>query len=521
MNFQEISENLQEKMTALTSDLLDNTLKIGDVFTPIEWGRFAIREFDLFEPWLNGKTVFDPTMGEGSLLESFVAEGFERGYEINYLPIYNLYGCEKNKEYHQSAIQKFKNCYGIDLSDNFALSDLMLYEDRRYDIILGNPPWQNFVDLPENYKEELKDYYHRYGLINNAQSLLLGGARIDIAALVINKSVLDCLEEGGDAVFFTPLSIFLNDGANEEFRTYSISGVDYQIKKIIDFNKSEIFQNVSTRYGLFGLRRNKKTVFPIRYSVLEDENWKDYFSKPLLGPKSPLSILSDSKGFQNQIRKISAAKESSPRQGINTCGANDVFFFSSYTKVDESTCIVNDEYKLPEKYVYPLITKENFKDGDFKPVKWVLLPYNRNGKPLSENEICQVPDLFDYLSRFKKKLSNRKGAMINSSIRKGIWWALLGVGPYNFFSVKIVWQAYGKQRFHPVIFSGEWQANQSLQAFIPCRSQEQAAAIHSELSEKWVEDYLLSLRMEGTMNWAQPGKIKKLLTLHETQTELF
>ena len=60
---------------------------------------------------------------------------------------------------------------------------------------------------------------------------------------------------------------------------------------------------------------------------------------------------------------------------------------------------------------------------------------------------------------------------------------------------------------------GEWQANQSLQAFIPCRSQEQATAIHSELSEKWVEDYLLSLRMEGSMNWAQLGKIKKLLTL--------
>jgi len=50
----------------------DNNLFIGDVFTPLEWGIFAIERFGFFEKWLSGCTVFDPTMGEGNLLEAFI-----------------------------------------------------------------------------------------------------------------------------------------------------------------------------------------------------------------------------------------------------------------------------------------------------------------------------------------------------------------------------------------------------------------------------------------------------------------
>ncbi len=92
-----------------------------------------------------------------------------------------------------------------------------------------------------------------------------------------------------------------------------------------------------------------------------------------------------------------------------------------------------------------------------------------------------------------------------------MWWALLGVGPYNFAPYKIVWEAYGRKKFSPQIFEGQWQANQALQAFIPCDSEKEAKNILQKLENPVVEKILLSHRMEGTMNWAQPGKIKKLI----------
>lgn len=89
---------------------------------------------------------------------------------------------------------------------------------------------------------------------------------------------------------------------------------------------------------------------------------------------------------------------------------------------------------------------------------------------------------------------------------------MLGVGPYSFYPYKVIWEAYGRASFRPIIIPGHWQANQSLQAFIPLHSQIQAEVVCKSLGQRSVEAYLRSLRMEGTMNWAQPGKISKLIT---------
>jgi hypothetical protein len=105
--------------------------------------------------------------------------------------------------------------------------------------------------------------------------------------------------------------------------------------------------------------------------------------------------------------------------------------------------------------------------------------------------------------------------MLNSMLKRGFWWALFGVGEYSFFNFKVVWEAYGKTTFKPKIFEGNWQANQSLQAFIPLKSHQEAKRILLDLSDNRIEHYLLSHKMQGTMNWAQPGRIKKLLSYED------
>jgi hypothetical protein len=54
-------------------------LAIGAVFTPLEWAKFAIRQFDIYQKWMDGATVLDPTMGEGNLLEALIQMGVENG----------------------------------------------------------------------------------------------------------------------------------------------------------------------------------------------------------------------------------------------------------------------------------------------------------------------------------------------------------------------------------------------------------------------------------------------------------
>ncbi|GAB4245438.1 MAG: hypothetical protein Kow0027_05820 [Saprospiraceae bacterium] len=504
------------------SNSSDRSLKIGDVFTPLKWGEFAIERFKIFDDWLAGCSIFDPTMGTGNLLEALILYGKKHGYSIEQLPTERLFGNELNSTYYDIALKKFRTKFNLDMSANFWNEDILKLPKQKFDILLGNPPWQNFVDLPDKYKAKIKSEFFKYDLIGNSQNLLLGGSRIDIAALIIQKTIQDFLNKGGNAYFFMPLSLLLNDGANQQFRTYKINNTDYAPLKVYDFNDAKVFEGVATRYGLVHFKRNVKSSFPITYERHENGKWKTFCAKPLLHHTNPLSIMDiDAEDILKDFKPISINKESTPRQGVNTCGANNILFFKSYEQIDDSRCLVDNKIVLPSKYVYPLLTARNFKEINCPAQKWVLLPYAQNGKPLEERQVKSEPELYRYLLTHQAHLTSRKGSLIGAWIKKGYWWALLGVGPYNFMPYKIVWEAYGKKEFHPIIVEGVWQANQSLQAFIPTRTIEEAQQILQELKNPAVEAYLLSLKMEGTMNWAQPGKIKKLIKYKESGLTLF
>ena len=143
-----------------------------------------------------------------------------------------------------------------------------------------------------------------------------------------------------------------------------------------------------------------------------------------------------------------------------------------------------------------------------------MLPYHKNGKPLSYAEL-ESEGLSEYFNKYKNKLENRKGVLINSQIKKGIWWGLIGLGPYSFCKYKVIWPSFGSKEFLPIILSNygnqEWQANQAMQAFIPANDLADAYRIQIQLNTFGIEQHLKDQKMEGTMNWAQPGRIKKFL----------
>ena len=90
--------------------------------------------------------------------------------------------------------------------------------------------------------------------------------------------------------------------------------------------------------------------------------------------------------------------------------------------------------------------------------------------------------------------------------------ALLGVGPYCFAPYRVTWPAYGAAEFTPRVFASPWQGQQALHAHIPCDSAESAEALRTALARPEVEEYLQSFGTTGTRNFAQPGRVARLLT---------
>ena len=148
-----------------------------------------------------------------------------------------------------------------------------------------------------------------------------------------------------------------------------------------------------------------------------------------------------------------------------------------------------------------------------------MLPYCREtGKPLTWEQIQKHDILSRYLLDCRDILQNRNGTLLRAAMNRGNnWWGMLGVGPYSFAPYKVMWEAYGRNRFNPIILAtvdGQmWQGNQAIHAFIPCWSEEDAYRIKTALENPEILILLQQLNGAGKCNWAQPGKIKKILSL--------
>ncbi len=513
---------------------------LGAIFTPLKWAKWALQETGAFQAWLEGASVLDPTAGNGAFLRAMLELAQEQNILVSASMLARLHGVEREAAFVEEFFALVKADIGIDFPrEHFVCADILLNAPPvQADIIIGNPPWENFTNLPTDYKNLVKPLFYEYGLVASAGDVLLGNSRADIAALIIAKTLVKNLQKGGKAHYFLPLSIFLNDGAHEQFRSYRLQNIDFAVQSIYDCNPHHIFDGIATRYGFASFQRDVQQQFPIPYFIADDiangTGFKQQTAQPMYRKNAPLTVTATSaeaSSIQGFV-KISLPEKAKPRQGANTCGANDVFIFDQYELDTENPAMVrvsnasNAPLLLPKQCIYPLTTKINFSETAPIPHKWILLPHNTHtGKPLTEAEVQAHDALWHYLSAHQERLTARKGTLIQSLVTKGLWWALLGVGAYSFAPYKVLWEAFGQKTFTPRVFAtlaGQaWQGNQALHASICADSLEEAERICEALRHPHILTFLQSQRMDGTCNWAQPGRISQLLSFTRETESLF
>jgi hypothetical protein len=489
---------------------------IGAVFTPLRWAKWLVGQANVVRRWTDGATVCDPTAGNGAFAYALMDTAMTIGIEADDEALSRLYLIEQQPKFLREFEAGFRLKYQRDFPKrNLIHGDIILSNPkRRFDFLVGNPPWVNFNDLPPGYKEATKPHFLDYGLVPDMQAVLLGSSRVDLAALVIAMVLNENLEHNGEAAFFLPLSLFFNDGAHSGFRKYRLHDSEFRVCQIWDFRGQKIFPDILTRIGAALFHRDKQNAFPIPYKSLTGESWTSQYAAPIGEATAPLSISRERADLED-IRAavpITVRADQKPRQGVNTCGANHAFIFDQYPG------------HLPGQFVFPLLTKECFRNAASEPQRFILLPYNtERGNPLTEAELNQHPTLRSYLDRHRQALVNRKGSLLGAWIKRGIWWACLGVGRYSFAPHKVVWEAYGKRTFAPRVFSAfegkPWQPNQAMHSFIPCSTAQEAESLLEQLRSSHIERYLKSLNIEGTCNWAQPGRIKRFLKFAEPEPQ--
>lgn len=492
----------------VTNTLHSQPVNIGQVFTPVAWAEWLLLRWGIIDAWISGASICDPTAGDGSFAFALFNLAKDRGVPFTAELLSRLTLIEINPNLLQAFKAKAANDYGIDFPDSGTVSQDIITQPHmfKYDILVGNPPWANFTDLSPVYKEQLKPFFVAEGLVPDKKKVLLGSSRTDIAALVLKIVLGRLLHQNGIGCFYLPSSLFFGDDAHMGFRDYMANHRHFAVDEVYEFSATKVFDGIGTSYCCAHFRSDVQQRFPVRYFRETSGGWVEHSAIPLKKPNDQWRVLErDEKADFDEPIGIELAAGQKPRQGVNTCGANSVFIF------DHKPAF------LPSKYLYPLATKEIWRDGSNQPHKWILLPYDaETGRPLEWSKIELIPDLKDYLNDVRTTLKTRKGTLIQSAITKGLWWSLLGVGPYSFAPYKVIWEAYGQKQFRPIVlheFSGlAWQANQAMHAFIPCWSKTDAKRILNGLLNPNILALLKQLNGDGKCNWAQPGKIGKILS---------
>ena len=492
--------------------MLDKSTTIGEVFTPLKWAKWLIDKWNIFDAWIDGAHICDPTAGKGAFILALLEIARCRGVPITSDRLSRLTLIERNVLHLAWFRKKVKQEFGVDfpVSRLFCQDVIMEPHAGKYDILIGNPPWVNFADLPSDYKACVKPFFLSEGLVPDRQQLLLGSSRIDIAALVLKIALGHLLKENGIGCFYLPLSLFFGDGAHSGFRNYRANQRDFAVDTVYEFASTQVFKGVNTSYCCAKFRGDTRQTFPVTYFRELSGRWTEHKAVPLNDSADLWRVVRDLNELNTGTTvdlNLSAAQ--TPRQGVNTCGANSVFIFE------------DKPLHLPEAFLYPLATKGIWRPEASFSHKWILLPYHQEtGKLLTQHQIDHHVSLKEYLQSAEEVLRSRKGTLLRAAIDRGYWWALLGVGPYSFAPFKVIWEAYGKNQFNPVVLSSvngqAWQGNQSMHAFIPCLSEDAAYRVKNALENPEIPKLLRQLNGTGKCNWAQPGKMKKILSFRKS-----
>jgi SAM-dependent methyltransferase len=401
----------------------------------------------------------------------------------------------------------------------------------RFDFVVGNPPWINWENLPEFYRNSTKGLWNEYGLIGK------GAFKKDISSLFVARCRTLYMREGGKLAFLIPFTTFKNPSGGG-YRKFLVERCN--VVKAHDLVELYPFEGAVNRTAMIVLTEGKST-FPIpcvmwkhpRSSGVEMESELLEIKKaiprhemilaPIVAerPESPWMIIS--KGALGAVRKALGASDYSAQEGVNTRGANAIYYLKLISKMQDRLVVKNDVEEGRARYrerqglvesdlVYPLIRGAKVKKWYANPTDYILVPHDHRGKALSEDQLkVQYRETFKFLSEFRSELESRKfyGKKIKGNFP---FYTLFQVNASTFSEYKVVWKSIagkisGKPEFNCAVVSANQDRilgrkgaipNESL-VFIPLEQAEEAyyccAILNSSIVKLIVASYTIETRI--------------------------
>ncbi len=353
----------------------------------------------------------------------------------------------------------------------------------KFDFVVGNPPWVNWENLPEQYREISKGLWEKYGLAMVKGKTGLGKVKKDLAMLFLVRSFDRYLKEGGKLGFLITFTVFKTQ-AGAGFRSFLARNT--KIHVIHDLVTLMPFESATNTTGaivvekvcdLEKINRECETISEVRKAnmsgikhvvwigkqidpdaqleeVIKTTRRYEIVMVPLM-PNDPASPwMQVTPNIVNAVRKvISGGQHYEAHAGVYA-GLNQVYFIKVLGRTPDGMLIVTNppesgqkkkvkqvEAKVEPDLVYPLIRGKDVKKWyvEFKD-RYVIVPHNpRTANPIPEADMrVKWPLTYSYLVNYRRELEGRKIHKLWG--RGNPFYAVYDIGTYTFAPYKVVWK---------------------------------------------------------------------------------
>ncbi|MCS7088976.1 MAG: hypothetical protein NZL91_09810, partial [Thermoflexales bacterium] len=425
----------------------------------------------------------------------------------------------------------------------------------QFDYVVGNPPWVNWENLPDGYRQAIKPIWERYGLFpHGGMDTILGKGKKDISMLMTFTVMDRLLRDGGKLGFVITQSLFKTSGAGQGFRRFQIpqdSGkpIPLAVVHVDDMVSLNPFEGASNRTAVMVLEKGKPTKYPVPYTVwrkgatplrpntrsrftyestLEEVQAAtkrlNFSAEPVNPGDSTSPWLTARPKALRAVRKLLGQSDYEAHAGAYTGGANAVFWVEPVLKRPDGLVVVRNltegaKIKVEEvtepiepDLLYPLLRGRDVQRWRAEPSAWILMvqdPVKRRG--IDEKELqTRYPRTYGYLKRFERTLRERaafkryftrpkRGGGVSET---GPFYSMFDVGDYTFAPWKVVWREQASTMTASVVGErgGKATVPDHKLMLVDCTNGQEAhfvcACLNSSLGQFVARSYAVEIQMD-------------------------
>jgi hypothetical protein len=217
------------------------------------------------------------------------------------------------------------------------------------------------------------------------------------------------------------------------------------------------------------------------------------------------------------VRKVLGQSDYKAREGVNTGGANGVYWVEIIDRRPDGLVLVRNltqgaKVQVPEvveavesDLLYPLLRGRDVQRWKAEPSAWIIVPHTEETRmrpiPLSLMQEC-YPRTYGYLLRFKETLDRRRGFTgWERQFQREAFYAIQRIGPYTFAPWKVVWREQARTMTASVVSpkDGKPVMPDHKLMLVDCTSEDEAcfvcACLNSSVGQMVAVSYAVEIQM--------------------------